>query len=185
MKERHGETAPKPHQRKGECTMEGKNRLSVRSISLLAVTAAVASATFTLAAEQTVGKTSYAPVAATESFSTVKQDMEKQKKAVMKRQMDLLGMRYDLADKPSRGDHVAGQGRAGRCAGQTPPRDDLAAACGHDPRGNQREETFPKGFMPLPHPNHRGGMLFPKFHIDEVKKRLDGPDPFRSRLRYP
>ena len=31
---------------------------------------------------------------------------------------------------------------------------------------------FPKGFYPLPHPNHReGGMLFPKFEIEEIKKQ--------------
>ncbi len=28
------------------------------------------------------------------------------------------------------------------------------------------------GFFPLPHPNHpEGGMLFPKTHIDEIKKQ--------------
>ncbi len=33
---------------------------------------------------------------------------------------------------------------------------------------------FPKGFLPLPHPNHNeGGMLFPKFVIDEIKKQED------------
>src|SRR4029079_17670779 len=32
--------------------------------------------------------------------------------------------------------------------------------------------VWPAGFMPLPHPNHpEGGMVFPKFHIDEVKKQ--------------
>jgi cytochrome c peroxidase len=31
---------------------------------------------------------------------------------------------------------------------------------------------WPEGFFPLPHPNHaEGGMVFPKFHIDEVKKQ--------------
>jgi cytochrome c peroxidase len=31
---------------------------------------------------------------------------------------------------------------------------------------------WPAGFLPLPHPNHpEGGMLFPKHHIDEVKKQ--------------
>lgn len=31
---------------------------------------------------------------------------------------------------------------------------------------------FPQGFLPLPHPNHpEGGMLFPKFVIDEIKNR--------------
>ena len=33
-------------------------------------------------------------------------------------------------------------------------------------------DVFPLGFLPLPHPNHpEGGMLFPKFHIDEIKKQ--------------
>src|SRR5262249_26855328 len=34
--------------------------------------------------------------------------------------------------------------------------------------------VWPKGFLPLPHPNHpEGGMLFPKFHIDEIKRQED------------
>jgi cytochrome c peroxidase len=38
----------------------------------------------------------------------------------------------------------------------------------------RKKGLFPKGFMPLPHPNHpEGGMVFPKFHIDEVKKQED------------
>jgi cytochrome c peroxidase len=33
-------------------------------------------------------------------------------------------------------------------------------------------DAFPAGFLPLPHPNHpEGGMLFPKFHIDEINKQ--------------
>src|SRR5215467_12072778 len=36
------------------------------------------------------------------------------------------------------------------------------------------KDVFPKGFYPLPHPNHpEGGMLFPKSTIDEVKKQTD------------
>ena len=34
------------------------------------------------------------------------------------------------------------------------------------------KNLFPAGFLPLPHPNHpEGGMVFPKFHIDEIKKQ--------------
>jgi len=34
--------------------------------------------------------------------------------------------------------------------------------------------AWPLGFMPLAHPNHpEGGMLFPQFHIDEVKRQTD------------
>jgi cytochrome c peroxidase len=43
---------------------------------------------------------------------------------------------------------------------------------------------FPGGLMPLPHPNHpEGGMLFPKFHIDEIK-RQEGRDPTRFDLDF-
>lgn len=165
--------------------MEGKNRLSVRSISLLTVTAAVASATFALAAERTVGKTSYAPVAATESFSTVKQEMEKQKKAVMKRQMDLLGMRYDLADKPMQGVTMS-RGKAVQDGARVklPPGTTLQQLAAMTPEAISEKGLFPKGFMPLPHPNHpEGGMLFPKFHIDEVKKQA-GRDLTRFDLDF-
>jgi cytochrome c peroxidase len=31
---------------------------------------------------------------------------------------------------------------------------------------------LPIGFLPLPHPNHaEGGMVFPTFHIEEIKKQ--------------
>jgi cytochrome c peroxidase len=37
------------------------------------------------------------------------------------------------------------------------------------PEEIKKQGIFPKGFMPLPHPNHpEGGMLFPKFVIDEI-----------------
>src|SRR5690606_9899523 len=40
------------------------------------------------------------------------------------------------------------------------------------PEEIRRQNLFPEGFLPLPHPNHKeGGMLFPQFHIDEVKKQ--------------
>src|SRR3981081_931135 len=36
------------------------------------------------------------------------------------------------------------------------------------------KDSFPTGFMPFPTPNHpEGGMIFPKFHIDEIKKQED------------
>jgi len=38
------------------------------------------------------------------------------------------------------------------------------------------KNLFPKGFYPLPHPNHpEGGMVFPHYEIEEIKK-LDGRD---------
>jgi cytochrome c peroxidase len=46
------------------------------------------------------------------------------------------------------------------------------------------KDAFPLGFMPLPHANHpEGGMLFPKYHIDEVKKQ-EGRDLTRFDLDF-
>jgi cytochrome c peroxidase len=45
-------------------------------------------------------------------------------------------------------------------------------------------DLFPAGFQPLPHPNHpEGGMLFPKFEIDEMKKQT-GRDLARFDLDF-
>jgi cytochrome c peroxidase len=47
--------------------------------------------------------------------------------------------------------------------------DELAKMAPADVR---KKGAWPKGFLPLPHPNHpEGGMVFPKFHIDEIKKQ--------------
>ena len=48
-----------------------------------------------------------------------------------------------------------------------------------------RENTlFPKGFYPLPHPNHaEGGMVFPKPEIDEML-RQEQRDLTRFDLDY-
>jgi cytochrome c peroxidase len=41
-----------------------------------------------------------------------------------------------------------------------------------EPAQIREQGLFPAGFLPLPHPNHpEGGMLFPKFQIDELKKQ--------------
>jgi cytochrome c peroxidase len=46
------------------------------------------------------------------------------------------------------------------------------------------KNAWPKGFYPLPHPNHpEGGMVFPKFHIDEIKKQ-EGRDLTRFDLDF-
>lgn len=165
--------------------MDGKYRPSARSMLLLAAAAVLASATVALAAERTVGKTSYAPVAATESFTTVKQSMEKQKNAVMKRQMNVLAMRYDLRDKAmngitmTRGKGVQEGVRVKLPAGTT--WQELAAMSAE---AISEKGLFPKGFMPLPHPNHpEGGMLFPKFQIEEIKKQT-GRDLARFDLDF-
>jgi cytochrome c peroxidase len=142
-------------------------------------------ATASIAAEGPVAKTSYAPVAGTDAFATVKAKMEKEKPAVMKRQMDLLAERYDLGNRAAagvsmtRGKTVQEGVRVKRPAGVSWQR--LAAM---SPAEIRDKGLFPEGFLPLPHPNHpEGGMLFPKFHIDEIKKQT-GRDLARFDLDF-
>jgi cytochrome c peroxidase len=116
---------------------------------------------------------SYMPVVETESFSAVMKRMKDNKKKVEDEHAKLLSDRYDLGDHPatgitmSRGKKVQEGIRVKLDSGVT--WDALASMA---PEEIKRKDSFPKGFMPLPHPNHpEGGMLFPKFAIDEIKKQ--------------
>jgi cytochrome c peroxidase len=129
--------------------------------------------------------TSYAPVAIKEDFAAVMARMQADKAAIMKRQMDLLAERYDLGDRPaagvtmSRGKAVQEGVRVRIPADTTWAK--LAAMSPADMRDNG---MFPRGFLPLPHPNHpEGGMLFPTYHIDEIRKQT-GVDLTRFDLDY-
>ncbi|MFN4257735.1 MAG: cytochrome B6 [Gemmataceae bacterium] len=115
---------------------------------------------------------SYAPTIE-EDLQTVIARMTKDKPAVMQRQLDLLAERYDLSDRPAEGVTMGRQKPAQEGVRVKLPKgvtwDQLAAMSPEDIRA---KGLWPKGFLPLPHPNHpEGGMLFPKFHIDAIKKQ--------------
>ncbi len=128
---------------------------------------------------------SYSPTIE-DDFPTVVKRMEAEKPAIMQRQQKLLAERYDLGDHPAKGvtmsdrDKPVQEGvRAKLPDGMT--WDKLAAL---SPADVKKQGAWPKGFLPLPHPNHaEGGMLFPKFHIDEIKKQ-EGRDLTRFDLDY-
>jgi cytochrome c peroxidase len=62
--------------------------------------------------------------------------------------------------------------------------DSWAALADLTPEQIHDKGLFPAGFLPLPHPNHpEGGMVFPKFHIDQVRKQ-DGRDLTRFDLDF-
>lgn len=117
--------------------------------------------------------TSYSPVALTEDFHAVKARMFAAKSDIMKRQMTLLEERYDLSDRPmdgvtaSRGKPIQDGVRAKLPEGTT------WQALGMMTPGEIKDKgLWPKGFLPLPHPNHpEGGMVFPQYHIDEINKQ--------------
>jgi cytochrome c peroxidase len=124
-------------------------------------------------AEKPSEKSSYSPVVITEPFDSIVKRMTAAKPEIMKRQMDLLNQRYDLSDRPakgvtmSRGKPIQEGIRVKLPDGMT--WDKLGAMT---PEEIRDKGLFPKGLLPLPHPNHpEGGMLFPKTHIDEIKKQ--------------
>ena len=128
---------------------------------------------------------SYAPVAIGAPFKDTFKRMVAAKPQVAQRQDALLEKRYDLADRPvagvnmSNGKPVQAGVRVKLADGMTWER-----LAGMSPEALRSGGHFPKGFLPLPHPNHpEGGMLFPKFHIDEIKKQ-EGRDLTRFDLDY-
>jgi len=120
-----------------------------------------------------------------EDFRTVLARMRAAKAGIEKRQQELLAARYDLGDRPvagatmSRGKAIQGGVRVKPPAGVT-----LEALARMTPDEIRDKGVFPAGFMPLPHPNHpEGGMLFPKFLIDETRKQT-GRDLTRFDLDF-
>jgi cytochrome c peroxidase len=125
--------------------------------------------------------TSYLPVVTKESRTDVQMRMEAAKPDIMKRQLDLLQDRYDLSDRPAPGIVMSG-GKAVQAGvrAKLPASVSWEALGAMTPDEIKDKELFPPGFMPLSHPNHpEGGMVFPKFHIDEIKKQED-----RDLTRY-
>jgi cytochrome c peroxidase len=125
------------------------------------------------------------PVDIKQDFATTMKKMQTAKPAIEQRQQKLLEERYDLSNRPangvsmSRGKAVQAGVRVKLAKGTT--WDALSRMSAQDIRA---KGLFPAGFMPLPHPNHpEGGMLFPKFHIDEIKKQ-EGRDLTRFDLDF-
>jgi cytochrome c peroxidase len=116
---------------------------------------------------------SYLPVKLDESFAAVMARMKAAKATVQTRQADLLRTRYDLSDRPAKGVTMSRGKPLQEGVRVLLPEGTTWAALAETGSGDIREkELFPLGFLPLPHPNQpEGGMLFPKFHIDEIKRQ--------------
>jgi cytochrome c peroxidase len=138
-----------------------------------------------VASAQQPPPSSYMPVVITETFATIMARMKSAKPEIERRHLAVLQERYDLSNRPaagvtmSRGKPVQESARARLPAGMTWER--LAALSSDEIRSR---DLFPRGFLPLPHPNHpEGGMVFPKFHIEEIK-RQEGRDLTRFDLDF-
>ena len=108
------------------------------------------------------------------AFQATFQKMSAEKPAKMRAARDYLAQRYDLSNRPSavkmfRGKPVQDGVRVKLPAGVTWQQ--LAAM---SPDEIKAKNLWPEGFLPLPGPDHNeGGMLFPQFQIDEVKRQTD------------
>jgi cytochrome c peroxidase len=163
-------------------------RIVYRKIIVLILGGLVGSAVWCISMVQADGErpSSYAPVVVQEDFATVMNRMEAAKPAIMARQMKLLAERYDLGDRPTRGvtmsrGKAVQEGVRARLPAGVRSWEQLAEMT---PEQIRERGLWPKGYLPLPHPNHpEGGMLFPKYHIDKVKQQ-DGRDLTRFDLDF-
>jgi cytochrome c peroxidase len=141
-------------------------------------------------------KNSYFPVDDRESFAALHDRMTAAKPGIMKRQMDLLGDRYDLSDHPASGvtmDRTKPLQEGVRV--KLPPGVTWIELSRETPDQIRVKGTFPQGFLPLPHANHPvGGMVFPNNEIQELKKQenrdltrfdLDFDIPERFQAEFP
>lgn len=119
--------------------------------------------------------TSYAPVALHESFEATMKRMAEAKPGMTIRHQRLLEQRYDLSDRPAKGVTMSGGKPVQEGVRVKLPKgmtwEQLASM---SPEQIRAKGLFPKGFLPLPHPNHaEGGMVFPDYHIEEIKRQTD------------
>ena len=151
-----------------------KRKASRQHLTVLIVLAALFTIPLLAFGEQPKKKpSSYSPVVIEEDLTTVVERMKAAKPGVAKRQMSLLNERYDLSNRTaggvtmSRGKPIQDGVRVKLPAGAN-----WAKLAEMSPDEIREKNLFPLGFFPLPHPNHpEGGMVFPQFHIDEIKKQ--------------
>ncbi|HTS46549.1 MAG TPA: hypothetical protein VMH05_01315 [Bryobacteraceae bacterium] len=138
-----------------------------------------------LAQEGARRPSSYSEVVTHEDFGAVMARMSAAKPAIMERQKALLEERYDLSDRPAKGVTMS-RGKAVQQGVRVKlrPGTTWEGLAKMRPEEIRERDLFPLGFMPLPHPNHaEGGMLFPKYQIDEISKQ-EGRDLTRFDLDF-
>jgi len=137
------------------------------------------------AGRATAPVSSYSPVVIKESFATIMERMKSEKPKVMARQMELLNKRYDLSNRPAKGVTMTRGKTVQEGVRVKPPSGQTWEKLGAmSPEDIKAKGLWPAGFLPLPHPNHpEGGMLFPKYHIEEINKQ-EGRDLTRYDLDF-
>ena len=125
------------------------------------------------AADKAPPPSSYLPVKDAETFAEMKARTSGEKAAVMARQKALLAERYDLSDRPAKSVTMTkGKPVQEGVRVRLPQGVNWQQLASMSPEAIREGNLFPAGFLPLPHPKHaEGGMVFPQFHIDEIKKQ--------------
>ena len=130
-----------------------------RRIKLTLLALSAVALLFSVTAQEPQKKdTSFSPVDIKEPFSAILARMKAAKAGIMQRQMALLAERYDLtrrvADdvKMTRGKPIPVGPVARLSSGVT-----WESLGGMSPNDIRERGAFPKGYLPLPHPNHPEG----------------------------
>ena len=116
---------------------------------------------------------SYMEVRIEEPFDAIQRRADQAKAGTMQAQRDFLAERYDLANRPAR-DATMTRGKPVQqgVRARLKPGVTWEMLAMLTPGEVRSRDLFPAGFMPLPHPSHaEGGMLFPHFVIDELKRQ--------------
>jgi cytochrome c peroxidase len=165
--------------------MPQRNVLIKRVWILLIVAGALAFWDPGYAQQEQRGGTSYMKVDSAESFPSLMARMTAAKPGIAAAHNAVLAERYDLSNRPAqgvtmdRGKPVQEGVRVKLAAGMTWER-----LAGMSPDEIRDRDLYPKGFYPLPHPNHpEGGFVFPQFEIDAIKQQ-DGRDLTRFDLDF-
>ena len=152
---------------------------------LLATASVVGSLSLAYAQHEQRGATSYMPVDINEAFASIMARMKAAKPDIEKTHSDLLNTRYDLTNRPAK-DATMSRGKPLQegVRVKLPSETTWERLASMSPTEIRDQNLFPKGFYPLPHPNHpEGGMVFPKFEIDEIQKQ-EGRDLARFDLDF-
>ncbi len=120
-----------------------------------------------------------------DDFTVIMEKMKAAKPTIAKKHADLLEARYDLENRPSsRAKNSHGKPLQEGVRVKLPEGMTWSKLAELSPKEIEVKDLFPLGFLPLPHPNQaEGGMLFPKSHIDEIKKQ-EGRDLTRFDLDF-
>src|SRR6266851_2703914 len=160
-------------------------RMKHSSLTWAALSAGLVIAFGSLLAQDGKQASSYMPVDIHETFSVIFSRMTAAKPEIMKRHAALLEQRYDLSDRPAHGITMSRSKPLQQGVRvKLPTRVTWDQLAKMNPQQIKDRGLFPAGFEPLPHPNHsEGGMVFPKFEIDEMKKQ-EGRDLTRFDLDF-